>query len=242
MEINECDRLRHPDRVYEQDSRTGFFVNVDRTTGATSERVIEDQYGAVACFELNETVPKEVTIHFETAKNLYLYAWFVYRFYPVAEQQALASLEFALRERLPEFVESERRKSRHDQLPGLYKLLGHAIKNGCLRNEKFVARERWARERAESRHSYEIMKKMAEAGVDSMEWDDADVEVTPEDLAYDWLGIFQQTIHKVRNDHAHGGPTLSNNVCHSFELVSELINQLYPIDADGAYISEGSVL
>ena len=54
-EINDCDQLRSPARVFEPDSRT--------------HRVIEDQYETIACFKLNEAVPIEIAIHFETAKK-----------------------------------------------------------------------------------------------------------------------------------------------------------------------------
>jgi len=193
-------------------------------TGETSPRVINIQYEAIACFELNDAVPKDVAIHFETAKNLYLYAWFVYRFYPVAEQQALASLEFALRERFPDFVKEQERKRGF----GLKKLMSYAIENNHIRNEAFPTRERWAWRRAEMRHSFERMQEMISAGIESMEVDRSDVVVTQDDLDCDWLGIFRETIPKIRNNYAHGSAHLMPTGLHTFEMVVELINQLYP--------------
>lgn len=224
LEINECDRLRRPDCVCDPDSRTHFFVKYDMNTGETSPRVINNQYEAIACFELNDAVPKDVAIHFETAKNLYLYAWFVYRFYPVAEQQALASLEFALRERFPDFVKEQERKRGF----GLKKLMSYAIENNHIRNEAFSTRERWAWKRAEMRHSFERMQEMMAAGIESMEVDRSDVVVTQDDLDCDWLKIFRETIPKIRNNYAHGSAHLMPTGLHTFEMVVELINQLYP--------------
>jgi hypothetical protein len=222
--INECDQLRSPERVCEPDSRTHFFVVLeDNGTGKFRRRVIEDQYEAIDCFKLNEAVPDSVAIHFETAKNLYLYAWFVYRFYPVSEQHVLATLEFALRERFPNFVKEQSGKRGF----GLWKLLKYAIENGYLKNELFTTREIWAWRRAEIRHSFEMSQKMMACGLDQIEYSDSDVVVTQEDLDSDWLGTFQDAIPDIRNRHAHGSGDLMPSVRHSFEMVTELINQLY---------------
>lgn len=228
LEINACYRLRRPDCVCDPDSRTHFFVKYDMNTGEASPSGINNQYEAIACFELNDAVPKDVAIHFETAKNLYLYAWFIYRFYPVAEQQALVSLEFALRERFPDFVVSEKKRRPKSGGPGLRMLLDHAIKNGSVRNDMFAARERWAWRRAEMRHSFEEMQEMISAGIECMEVDSSDVVVTQDDLDCDWLGIFRETIPEIRNNYAHGSAHLMPTGLHTFEMVVELINQLYP--------------
>lgn len=226
--IQESDKLRSPDRVSEPDSRTHLFVQLDKRTGLVSPRVIEDQFQAIVGFVLNDSVPDEVLIHFETAKNLYLYAWFVYRFYPIAEQQALASLEFALRERFPDFVVAEKKKHRMGWEPGLKQLLGYAIKEGFVRNEDFSTRERWARKRAERRYIYERREEMRRTGINSLEIDPSKAIVTQEDLDFDRLQVFLEVVPTIRNDYAHGSATLKNDVLNSFEFVSEIINQIYP--------------
>ena len=218
-EIAECDLLRLPEHARSPDSRTHVFYKID----------IRDQYEAIACFKLNEDVPTAVAIHFETAKNLYLYAWFVYRFYSVAEQQALASLEFALRERLPDFVAAEKKKHPKAIEPGLKRLLGHVIKEGVVRNENFSNREHWARELAKSRYSFLKSEEMNSAGINSWVEDESEIVVTQEDLDYDWLGDFQDIIPRIRNSYAHGsGYLYPAPVRRTFEMVSEIINQLYP--------------
>jgi len=115
------DTLRPLEKLCEPDERARFLVRIDSRTGRSRPATAADQHGAVIDYRLNSTVPEEVVVHFETAKNLYLYAWFVFRFYPVAEQQALASLEFALRERLIEFVREHKET---------------ASKNACAKPEK----------------------------------------------------------------------------------------------------------
>ncbi len=224
-EVGESDKLRSPERVCEPDSRTHMFVNINRKTGAITSKIIENHFQSISRFTLNEDVPKDVATHFETAKNLYLYAWFVYRFYTVAEQQALASLEFALRERFKDFVKEHSRKRGF----GLKKLLSHAVESKCVKNEMFSSRDRWAMNRAKSRYSFQKMKEMMDAGVTSWVEDESEIVVAQEDIDYDWLGDIQETIPKIRNSHAHGSSNLyPASVYRTFEIVSEIINQLYP--------------
>lgn len=238
--ISESDQLRSPERVCEPDPRSqGYAMADSNETRGYRGKVIDDQHRAIAAFQLNEGTPKDVIVYFETAKNLYFYAWFVYRFYPVAEQHALATLEFALRERFPDFVELEAKKPGF----GLRKLLRHAINNGYVTNQAFLARKRWAWKRAEAKHILALSERIRQTGADRIEWSDADVVVTQEDLDADWLSAFLESIPYLRNMHAHGGPHLMPNVLHSFEVVMEIINQLYPKQGDlreGAKLANGS--
>jgi len=64
--------------------------------------VLADHHELISAYVLHAGVPQEIVLQF--ARNVYLYAWFVYRFYPVAEHQCLACLELALRERLKEEI------------------------------------------------------------------------------------------------------------------------------------------
>lgn len=225
QKISESDLLRQPSNICEPDPRTHLFVRVDRASGQSRKLEIQDRYDSVAGFRLNESVPKDVLIHFETAKNLYLYSWFVYRFYSVAEQQALASLEFALRERFPDFA-------RDHPKAGLKKLLTYAIVGGYLNNESFSCRERWAWRRAESRLKFEMSDRMRAEGLTEISWSTADVVVTDEDLNHDWLEIIMDVIPNIRNDHAHGSANLyPASVWRTFEIVFEIINQLFPDNA-----------
>ncbi|HEY5582342.1 MAG TPA: hypothetical protein VIK56_14510 [Rhodoferax sp.] len=98
-EVNSADKLRDATTALEPDARARTTGAI-RADGTVSMVTLEEWHAAVSGFALTLAVPLDIRVHFETAKNLYLYAWFVYRFYPVAEQQALATLEFALRERL----------------------------------------------------------------------------------------------------------------------------------------------
>ena len=108
--------LRSPEYLCSPDPRTRMFVICNPETGHSRSLSQLDQYEAVAAYKLSGAAPENVHILFDTARNLYLYAWFVYRFYNMAEQQVFACLEMALRERLkeelplPEPFWSKRRK------------------------------------------------------------------------------------------------------------------------------------
>ncbi len=90
------EKLRPAEHICEPDPRNTIIVWRDPATGAFRSR--ESQRPprcSLRLFPLNAGVPEHVAQHFETAKNLYLYSWFIYRFQPVAELQSLACLEFA---------------------------------------------------------------------------------------------------------------------------------------------------
>lgn len=200
-----------------------------RTDGKTSMITLEERHAAVSRFELNLSVPLDIRVHFETAKNLYLYAWFVYRFYPVAEQHAFATLEFALRERFAplhpdEFGSSAKRP------PSLSKLFAKARKEKLITNAGLRANERMAYARARDRASLERWREMKRLGLEEIEFDDSAIQPLPEDYAHDTLQIFAETLPFLRNTYAHGSSMLYATVLGTFENVTDLINQLYPTD------------
>lgn len=229
--MDSSDTLRKPIQALEPDARTKYLVRLDSENHVPRPITLADQHNAISLFSLNPTVPDEIVIHFETAKNLYLYAWFVFRFYPVAEQQAFASLEFALREKLMDFVIAFSAKHPKSGGPGLSRLLSHAKSIGLIQNEALAGRKEWALSAAKTRYSMQKFNEMIAAGLEEMEFDDSQLTPTEVDLKHDWLGDFIKAIPKIRNDYAHGSSTLHHSVLHTFDLVSQLINQLYSATA-----------
>jgi hypothetical protein len=100
----DLEKLRLAEYVGEPDPRNTMFVRIDRTNGTARPIELADHHEQISAYALHAGVPQEIVLQFETARNVYLYAWFVYRFYPVAEHQCLACLELALRERLKEEI------------------------------------------------------------------------------------------------------------------------------------------
>ena len=222
----EADSLRTVEHACEPDSRTKLlFGGIGVHTGMPRSITLAEEHAHIACYALNPTVPEDIAIHFETAKNLYLYAWLVYRFYPVAEQQARGSVEFALRERQPEFVKKYSEKRCHD--PTLRPLLENAIKEGLVKNEDFPSRELWAYRIAESRYRHEVIARAGPQGLNETA-DYSHVQPTEEDLNHDWLGDFLETIPSIRNEYAHGSGMPYPFVLHTFEVVTVIINQFFP--------------
>lgn len=189
---------------------------------------LSDQHRLISEFQLSDMVPIHVRVHFETARNLYLYSWFVYRFYPVAEKQVLATLEFALRERLtvwlPEKYGPEIKIPR-----GLSNLFAKAADEKLIANEGLAQYERIAKQKAQGRFSREVMKEMKTRGLEQMEYDETAVEVLPQDYSYDSLAVLAETLPLIRNIHAHGSSMLHASVLGTFEIVRDLVNQLYGV-------------
>lgn len=224
--IHEADELRNSKNIHNPDLRTENLVVIDGSNQLPRSITIEDQFGCISQFILNQSVPEEIAVHFETAKNLYLYAWHVYRFYPVAEQQAYATLEFALRLRLHEYVEQFKKEKRGRE-PTLHSLIKYAKEAKLLKNDLFPSRKKWATQIAKERFSADIHAKMIFEGLDEIIYDDSHVTPTVEDLNHDWLSDFIDVIPSLRNDLAHGSSTLHHSVVHTFDVVSSIINQLY---------------
>lgn len=91
--------LKRFDEICQPDSRQLHRYNVDESTGAVSVTKLEDIYGMVEGIRLGENVSEMVRSHFEVARNLVVYSWFVYSFNVVAALWAFASLEMAVKEK-----------------------------------------------------------------------------------------------------------------------------------------------
>lgn len=105
--------FRTPDNVMLPDMQSRQFT-------------IEQIHSEVDAQKLGPGVPQEVVTEFETAKNLYLYTWFVQGFFPVANWQTCRALEKALQYRLN--VANIKHKTKNKA----WKLLKKAEKNGLI--------------------------------------------------------------------------------------------------------------
>jgi hypothetical protein len=57
--------------------------------------------------------------------------------------------------------------------------------------------------------------------------DQVGIQITAEDLEWDYVKMLPDLLPMLRNDYAHGSTDLHNWALRSFQLVSEIINQLY---------------
>jgi len=203
-----------------------------------------DRHRAVARFELLPSVPDDIRVQFDVARNLFMYAWHVYRFHAVAEQQALATLEMALRESLiarghlnehgmleaplppPAKMSLARLK---DQRVMLKMLIRHAAAYDMISNDRLVNKRQWAERMAEQDRSIELIQLMERQGLNEIEVPSEPPALTDAHLKYDWIGSFVNSLPSLRNTYAHGGSQIHATVLRTFDIVSDLINQLYPM-------------
>ena len=222
------EKLRPAEYACEADPRSTMFVRVDRTNG--SHRVVDlpDHHEEISFYALHAGVPLEIVIQYETARNLYLYAWFIYRFYPAAEHQALACLELALRERLKEEIRTGKIRAKR---PTLRPLLKYAVEHGLVRNEGFSAWQNRGVTRSRARVEMEKLREASEKNLTEFTVDESEIQITAEDLDWDYVKMLPELLPMVRNDYAHGSTQLHNWALRSFQIVCETINQLYPSPA-----------
>lgn len=117
------------EEITQPDPRNANLRLVNAHTGESRPFTIADVHAGLQGAELVELVPEAVRDHFQTARHLALYSWFVYRFIPVAQMQAYATLEYALRLRLGHQDD--------DRPPGLKLLLRKALKEKLLTDARF---------------------------------------------------------------------------------------------------------
>jgi hypothetical protein len=65
-------------------------------------------------------------------------------------------------------------------------------------------------------------------GLDEITWDEPDIQITAEDLDWDYVKMLSELLPMVRNEYVHGSTQLHNWALRSFQIVSEIINLLYP--------------
>lgn len=218
------DLLRDPSLVAVPDPRNGSRVVLE-SSGIRS-RTLHDHHAEVAAILLHGHVPEGVRTQFETAKNIYLYGWFVFRFFPVARSHAYACLELALRERFESvMLEGERKKRTFG--PGLRKLLDYAVESGALRPENFEAMRRKARARALERVSIEAIERMRRTDTDELELNAAEIQLSAEDWDTEFVNSLPGSLSFLRNHYAHGSTSLDDRVLGVLRLVSEIINQIF---------------
>jgi hypothetical protein len=196
--------LKPLNQVLLPDSR--FQYHVLRSESGERTMELADFHERLSNWPLVLPVPENVRTQFETAKNLMLYAWFVFEFQTVAEMQAYAALELALRERLGNPTRtSDSNKKRKIMLA---ELLSKAVKEGLIVPEKLPSWE-WAKVKREwFANQYGNQAQPFSAS--------------------EWFELVKKNLPSSRNHLAHGNPQL--HLFHSFsqlELCGDLINALF---------------
>lgn len=230
------DRLTPFEHIAQVDQRNLAFVRTNKKTGESRTPTIEDHYRDISTFSLNEYVSDDVVTQYDTARNLYIYAWFEYRFYNVAEMQALTILEYAIRELVGKDKLKAYRKSREStskkgnktQLPkGLKTLMEYCRDKHLVKNEGFTKWHQYAQEQALYKAQQEAYDQMQKMGLSEISWEEPDVSHLKPDPSYDHVQHLIDHTNKIRNTYAHGSSMLHSDVLYTFEMVSEFINQIF---------------
>ena len=203
------DSLKSLQAICEPDERQRFFVGS-----------IQDYHEELSKIVLNDTVPAGSRQLFETAKNLSLYSWFVYRFHPIAELTGWLALENALLEKAKREGELA---SDTERSPALRRLLAMACKHSWLQEDRIADRREAARARVQQR-------KVTEAIVKNVDWveDVTETEISEEAVNMRLLPQICRAASELRNHLAHGGQMLHPNSRATLRVTADLINQLFP--------------
>lgn len=206
---NEVDSLKDFNELTKPDPRNLAFL-----------RTIEERHAYLSSVTLKETVPIEVIQLFETAKNLSLYSWFVYRFHQTSEMVAFSSTELALKIRFK--LENPNSKNRIT----FNELIVHAINNHWVAKDNFSRLYQRAINIAEQTKAIEAAVFLDQTNSNECVLEDP----TKEEIynALEELDLnFLLLIPKIRNDLAHGSKILSPSSASTLQFLSEIINQVY---------------
>lgn len=239
----ERDGLKPLAELCQVDIRNTYTVNVDPRTGEVFRITAEDHYAKIEQYALHEQVPEGVATQYDVARNLYLYAWFEYRFFNVAEANALNVLELAMKKRIGETEIARYIKQRNSELKektgkkgglrnGMKTLMEYCRDHQLVRNEGFTQWHNHATQQAYSRAEHEqhlwAIAEMERTGATEIALPLIEVKQLPPDPNYDHIQHLINRTNKMRNNYNHGSTMLHNMVLGTFETVSEFINQLYP--------------
>lgn len=182
-------------------------------------------YKKISRIKLKPYVPERIQIQFDVARNLFLYSWFIYRFYPVSESHVLSCLEFALRERYGNAIPKKYYKN--PKMPTLRALLNYAIDIKGIRKENFPDWHMAAKRKAQARYENERFLEMIKKGLKSITIDLSEVKVEEVDRTWDPVANLKEYLPNLRNTYAHGTEMLQLKSANIFKYVAEIINQIY---------------
>lgn len=193
--------------VGEPDSRRLGWSILNHATGEIRPLQFVDHYRAIEGITLDDYVPESIRTLFNTARNVLVYSWHVYRFTVVAELQAYSTLEFALRERMGIGGNSDG--------PGLARLLKRAAREGLLSDDTFAAMR--------SHPQWPVITGNSLIDANS------DRQVVE---ARGHVVILSEALPMLRNTLAHGSSSVWPDALSTFRLIAVAINWMYAAPTD----------
>lgn len=200
--LKPLDEVTFPDRRFEHEH---LFV----LRSGPGPYHLADLHERLSEWPPSPLVPEKVRVQIETARNLMLYTWFVYEFQTVAELQAYAALELALRERFGNPTRKIRAKGKTKVVPlMLSELLSKALNDGLIVPERLPSFE-WVK------HKRQWFSEFYGHPHESI-------------TAEDWFNFVKSHLPDSRNYLAHGNTKLWWTESFSqVELCCDIINALF---------------
>jgi hypothetical protein len=187
---------------------------------------------SVKQFELAEYVPENIRHQYDTARNLYIYGYNVYRFYVIADKQLYSTLEFAIREcigedELKRYLLQKRKEKKGNPSLGLRLYIGYLIEHKLIQNEDFPQWHHSRAQHAEHQYMLNVSKKMDEENLDSYTLDPDEIDLDAYHFDWDLTKVLSETIPALRNGLVHGSSSLYTGRIGHFEQTSIIINKMY---------------
>ncbi|MDA8052357.1 MAG: hypothetical protein M0002_20535 [Rhodospirillales bacterium] len=123
--------LKSASKIVEADPRHAAEVIFYPATGLLRPAEAADLHALVAGIEVSAAAPPVIRQQFDLARNAFVYSWFVYELATLAEKQAYAVVEMALREKVR--LATGKSPGRRD----LRSLIQDAERRGWLRRADF---------------------------------------------------------------------------------------------------------
>jgi hypothetical protein len=192
------EELKKFEEICEPDERQKHFATINESRDEIRPLTLRDLYDAADSIKLHDGVPDAICSHFETARNLLVYSWFYYPFNVVAQLQAFASAEYALRIRANVNPVTTKRP------PGFKLLLKQAADEGWITDAGFSRALDWKLQ-----------------GMGNI------LTATTQRSINTYCEALAETLPYLRNRLAHGENMLHNQGADFLLICSELINQLF---------------
>lgn len=203
------DSLKPLENICDPDPRHKGFVISDEDVNNFRQITLQDYHYYINAIKLNGNVPGKIRNQFDTARNLLLYSWYVYRFATVAELQAFSSVEFALKEKVKLCNITNKRSS------GLKNLLNIAKEEGWIKDKGF---------------SNYMRQKKEQKNIEQLDFlSDNKVNQQDNKELQEYCNIICNSFPFLRNEIAHGSEYLNmpGNALFTLEVCADIIIQLF---------------
>lgn len=125
--VDPADALKDISQLHSPDIRVTYW-------GGGVDKNLDIFYENIKNIILEDNVPLEIKIQFETAKNVLLYSFFAYRMSSVAKSYAYSVFEYSLTERIRQDIQDS---TSYKEVKGLRRKLQYALDNGWLTKNDF---------------------------------------------------------------------------------------------------------